>query len=258
MQIGELFKWSLGVIIVGLVLASGVLYVQLSRIPEDYHPAQLTADQKNQAVKEFWNMVQDFGNAIQENQPFDWSVSEDQLNRYIASIDEIASSTPSGRPGAIYRALDDAGLAQPAVALHEGILTFMVRSKEHEKLLAVDVSLSLAEGRNLRVRVVEARVGKVSMPSKWVKNQLEKLRDLIPAEELNSEKAMRPSSGGIGGLSSRDLARAMEAVIAGIEKNPIATELTWPVNNKRVRIESVEVAEGIVRLRVVPLGRRRR
>ena len=155
MRIGRAIRWFLICTLSLVGLSAVVMYVQASRIPADYLPVQLSARQKHQAVKEFWSKVQEFGNSTQMNEPFEWSVGQTELNRYLASMDEIAASTPSGEPGTVYREMEKAGLAEPAIALHDGVLTLMVRSKEHAKILSVDVSFALTDDKKLRVKLGE-------------------------------------------------------------------------------------------------------
>ena len=43
---------------------------------------------------------------------------------------------------------------------------------------------------------------------------------------------------------SKGVARFLAAVAAGIDSEPIATELTWPMNKKRIRINDIEIHDG--------------
>lgn len=261
MHAGKVFKRFLATVVAALGLTAGALYIQASRIPTEYRPAQLSAEQRERAADEFWNhkILDEFGNAAQKNEAFDWAMSGEQLNRYLAAMDEIAAKTPSVKPGVVYRGLEKVSLAEPAAALRDGILTLMVRSKRYDKVLSVDVSFSFTPDGRLCVRLGEARVGRLTLPDFWVQGQLKRLKHLIPAEGwANGEGTERSVRRALAGLSSRDVALVLGAVLSGINEEPIAAELTWPVNKKHVRIEAVEIAGGMLRLHVVPIGRKNR
>jgi hypothetical protein len=217
----------------------------------------LTAQEKNLAVKEFWAKLQAFGNAAQASDRFIWSLGQDQLNRYLASMDEIASTTPSGKPGEVYRGMETLGLTDPVVALHDNLLTLMVHSRSHDKVFSVDLSFSFETDEKLRVRLTEARVGRLSLPNAWVQGRLDKVKKLLASDEDGNERTMwRSSKEGFTCLSAEDVASVLGSVLAAIDEEPISPELTWPVNKKRVRIENVEIGEGFLQLRVLPMGRK--
>lgn len=239
------------------LLIAGGLYVQASCIPPTYRPVQLSAQQRKRVVKEFWARVQEFGNASQGSEPFAWTITQDQFNEYLASMDEIASVTPSGKPGAIYRAMETAQVAEPVVVLQEDLLTFMVRSKARNKVFSADLSFSFTSDEQLRVRLVEVRAGRLSLPNSWVRSRLEEAKRLVRTDR----KTARHSVGKLGemrlvGLSPEDIASAVAAVISAINEEPISAELTWPVNKKDIRIERIDIGDGLLRLQVVPTGRK--
>ena len=249
MRLGRTIWKTAVVLLAAGLLAALLLYIQASRIPGEYRPAQLSADQKNQAVKEFWSKVQDFGNDAQGHLPYEWSVSEEQLNRYLASADEIASSTPSGVPGRVYRELDDAHLAAPAVHLGQGTVTLMVRSQEYQKILSAEIGLAIADGK-LAARMGDARVGCLALPPSWVKRRLEEVKRMLPR---GGRTDLRQA--GLSGLSAQDVAAVIARVLEAVDENPISAEITWPVNRKRVRIDSVEIRDGRLMVRVTPIDR---
>ena len=258
MRAGKVIKLSLAAVVAAFLLAAGLLYVQISRIPANYRPVRLTAAQKDQTAKDFWNSVLDFANAAQKNESFEWPVSQLELNRYLAAMDEIAAKPPSGKHGRVYRALEEARLAEPTVSLHNGILTLMVRSKEHNKVLSADVSFSFTGDKTLCVRLVGVRVGRLTLPISWGQSQLEEIKRLVPMKNrLKGNDSERLDGREPSGLSSQDLALVLEAILAGIDEEPISTELTWPVNKKRVQIEGIEISDGALRLHATPIGRKR-
>jgi hypothetical protein len=68
-------------------------------------------------------------------------------------------------------------------------------------------------------------------------------------------QAERPDQASGVGPSSRDIARILRALLGAVEGEPVPTDLTWPVNRKRVRIDGIEIGNGALRLHVVPVDR---
>jgi len=255
MPAGKALKRSGFIGAAAIVLIGVVLYVQASRIPARYRPAQLTAAEKQRAAKEFYSrIVNEFGNDAQRNEPYEWSVSEEQFNAWLASMDEIASKTHTGKPGQVYKAMAQAGLAGPAVALRDGVMTLMMRSTKHQKILSVDIAFTFTPEKKLRLQVRGLRLGRLAVPDSLVRSRLEELKRLSSSAARDGP-AGRSRRATMAGVSSDDVAAVLGAVLAAIDEEPIRPELTWPVNKKRVRIERIEIAGGMLRLHVTPVGR---
>ena len=165
MRLRKILKWTLVVVAVGSLLAVVVLYILASRIPSQYHPVQLAQDQREEASREFLRKLQDFGNASQRNAGFSWSISQDQLNSYLASMDEIAAIIPADEPVIVTQQLASVGVGQPVVHLDDGILTVMVSVAGNSKVLSFDLSFEFTAAGLLQVRLAEARVGNLPIPS---------------------------------------------------------------------------------------------
>lgn len=257
MRARKTIKWFAIIVFALLICVSGTLYIQICRVPGQYHPARLTAEQRDRAVKLFWKkFLEEFNDGAQSGAPYVWSISEGQLNRWLGAADEIAASRPSGEAGEVYRAMERAGFTDPAVSLGDGILTVMVRSKEYDKVLSADVSFSFTADRKLRVRLEEARVGRLALPNAWVESRVGQLKRFGPGAEETNQLGERSGSGGErAGLSPQDVGAVLKTVLAAIDEEPIETELTWPVNRRRLRIVRVEIGDDMLRLHVVPLPR---
>jgi len=122
-----------GLVVVGVLLAiAAVLYWQASRIPDAYHPAELTREQRVQVAKNFsQHVLLDFSNIAQNTVPGEWQITQKQLNQYLASMDEIAASRPGARAGTVHKQMDEAGISAPAAALGDGVLTLMLRVRAY-------------------------------------------------------------------------------------------------------------------------------
>lgn len=249
-----------GVAAAALLGALG-LYLQASRTPGAYAPAELTPQEKDQAAREFLRRVQEFGNAAQQDAPFTWSVSEERVNAWLASMDEIAARMPHGRAGQVYRAMEKVGFSQPAVTLRDGKLTLMVLAREYGKVVAVDFSLALDAAGRLRVTLGEVRVGRLSVPKALFADRLGRLRAMLaPAADIArdpSAKADRPASTAVAGLSSDDLAGVLAKLLAAVDGEPIEPVLVWPINKRPVRVREVGLTQGTAVLTLVPIPRDR-
>ena len=93
MRIRRIFGWS-GVGLLGaLLVIAGVLYILSTSQPGRYKPAELDDQQRKRVAQEFVarHVIKDFGESAGQGQPFEWSISEDDLNNVMASMDEIAN-----------------------------------------------------------------------------------------------------------------------------------------------------------------------
>jgi len=250
MPISRTLKKTLGLSVAVILLMAAGVYLLACLVPSDYAPAQLNAAQKNQAVKDFWEKIQDFGNDAQDIYPYQWSVTQEQLNQYLASVDEIVASTPSGVPGKVNQEMDQVGLASPAVSLKGGVLRLMIRSREYNKILSVGLRFDLDDEGQLRVRLVHAKLGRLTMPNSLLRNQLDQLEPLLSEASLGENISGRR---GLYGISPQDLARMLETLLAAVNEEPIPAEIVWPINRKRVRIKEISIDQGTLRLKLEPI-----
>jgi hypothetical protein len=247
MRVRRKVAWVVAVAVAAVLAAAGAVYIQAGRIPSSYRPARLSASQRDLAAKEFLNrkVLDEFGNATQLNRPFDWSITEDQCNRYLASLDEIASSAPSVEPGRVDAALAEAGLAEPAVAFADGRLTIMARSTRYRKIVSADLDVAIDADGMLVIRLREVRTGALPLPDKW-------LREALRQFDATLDSAADPGGTRGGLVSSLDVARVLTAAVAAIDRKPIEPVLTWPVSERKVRITALRASDGVLTLHLEP------
>ncbi|MFW6065674.1 MAG: hypothetical protein ACOC9S_02535, partial [Planctomycetota bacterium] len=187
-RIRKAAKWVVLFVVLAVAGTGVLLYILAAQVPPDYKPARLTQAQKQQAAYEFVNekLIRELNNPAQEGRPFDWRVTEDEINRYVASADEIAWLGLDSEPGRTRDRLARAGLSDPAVALGDGSVTLMARDTRHDKIVSLTFAAEKS-GRRLSLRVAGARVGKVAVPRSMVSEQVEQfkrqLADSLPAED---------------------------------------------------------------------------
>lgn len=245
MRIRKAAKWVVLFVVLALAGTATLLYVLAGLVPSEYQPARLTQAQKQDAAYEFVNdkLIRELNNPAQEGRPFDWRVSEEQINRYIASMDEIAWLGLDTKPGDTIARLEEAGLADPAVALGEGKLTLMVRDIRRDKILSVTLAAENSDGR-LRLRLAGARVGRVAVPRSMVAEQMERLRDDLAQAY--------PDDNGDESAVER-FGRLLAGLLAGDGDGQIEPVFTAGLNKRRVRVTDVTITDKALTLRLSPV-----
>ena|GEM_PF-2403149 len=232
-QMIRIMVWTL----FGLMVAVGLLYIQASRIPDNYHPMKLSPNEARQAVGNFArDTAEKFGNKVKMVKPFEWSIKQSTVNRYLAAMDEIAFNLPNGvKRGQIDAEMAKLGLADPAVAFEDGKVTLMIRSITYRKVLSVDISVKLVEDNRLLFALSATRVGKLPVPGGFLTGKL---------------KAM---SRKLRGQESGDIAETLAGLLAAIGGEAIDPPDTWSIQGVKVGIEAVTIAGGELKLNVRPI-----
>ncbi len=232
--------------LLALAAAATVAYILANRVPPAYVPAQLEPAQRDTASKAFYRRVGDFNNEVQKNAPFTWRLSEDEINAYLASLDEIAAKHPSdsAQHGAASRALQKAGLVEPVVSLRDGALTLMVRSTRYDKILSASLRLEITPGGKLRATLAQAAVGGLPLPQGFVRDKLIELAR--PAAKGGTTTA--PFGG-----EAHDVLSAVLAALDGREIDPV---FSWRLSTrKQVRIAGIDIADGNMTVQLKPAGK---
>jgi len=237
---------ALVLIIAGLVTA----YIMASSVPSDYKPIRLTVAEKDAAMREFRRRLMEFNNEGQKNQPFDWTLTQDQLNRYMDSMDEIAVQG-GAKAGSVHRAMESIGLAEPTVVLDSGQVRIVAKSLQYKKIVSLNIALRLGPDGRLRVSIASARIGRLPMPTSLVRSMIDRLRGRLARAvgDTTSAPAM-------GGLDSSQVGLVLRRLISAIDGEPIPTEMTWRIQTrKRVRVTRIDIADGKLTLHMEHVGR---
>ena len=247
MAISKTFKRVLGVSVAAAIVIVIVLYLLTSSIPSSYKPAELNSRQRSHMADEFVARILDFMSRAQDDGTFTWSVDQEEFNGYLASFDEIASFKADVAHGDAARAFAEAGLAEPAVAFNNGVMTLMVRLKRHNMILSIDMSFSFAQANRLEIQPRHVRFGRLGVPDFLAKRMIGQFEQLLgPAQGRNPKVSFGDRS--IGGAVT-----ILEQVAASIGNSPLLTEFEGGLNDRPVRIEAVEITDGRLTLHVRPL-----
>ncbi len=246
MRVWKSAKWVLVFLVVALAGAAGVLYVLASRVPAEYRPIRLSQQHKQEAAYDFVNrkLIRELSNPAQESRPFDWSITEDEINRFLASMDEIAWLGMGWEPGQMQGRLDGAGLAEPAVLLGEGTLTLMLRETRRQKVLSVTLAAEQTDD-HIGFRLDGARVGRLAVPSSAVAGQVEQLRRQLAEADPIDEDNDKPVE---------QFGRLLAGLLAG-EDARVEPVFTGGINRRRLRVSEMTIADKQLTLRLEPVRR---
>jgi hypothetical protein len=255
MSLRQFIKYFL--LLVLLAVLGGVFYYyrQAQLVPEGYQPQSMSKEQANGVALEFINrkLVKEFGNVAQHNKPFDWTLTQQQANEALASMDDIAFLL-GGKQGDVERHLAKQGLSQPAVQFLDGRVVLMVRAKKYDKVLSLELSFtSLPDGR-LGVQMEDVRIGRLRVPRSLVETELTSMRTSMAA----SAPATTQGGASIGPVHARELGKVLKDVLGAIDGKPIDPVLQYktPLTGRKikVKVQSVELGDGYMTLHMEPVA----
>jgi hypothetical protein len=229
-----------------LAAAAVAVYVAASWVPGQYHPADLPARQRNVEGQRFLAMVVETRNKVQVREPFSVSISEEELNNYLASMDEIVALVPNRKPGEVRGPLERLGLAEPSAAIGEGVLTLMIRLSEYGKVVSADVSFEFLPDDQLQIRLGAVRVGRLTVPQSLIRGPLQQAREKLAAG-MRHTLAGEPERSSAS-VSIEEVSALLGRAVAAIDEKPISTDL----GKYHQRIAGVELHDKTLTLRFQP------
>lgn len=247
------------IVVLLLVVSAVGLYIQISLDPAKYKPAHLTEQRRLDVSVTFVDELQDFFNKIEQVEPFTWTLTQERLNEYLASMDEIASDLPgSSKPGDVTKFMEKADLADPAVAMGDGVMALLIRSTEYDKVLSMDLEVWFPSEDELQIELTRARVGRLPMPDKTATRALRKLKRMIRWRMKSSQAGSSDDGpgGGGAGLSAGDMGGVLTTVVTAIDGSAIPA--VFSIGNKRVRIADVKITPQQISLHFEPVGAKAR
>ena len=225
-------------ILIALMVLAGVLYIQASRKPDNYHPVQrLTAQEADRAAHQFIKDVgEGFSNNVKLVEPFEWSITQKKANTYLASMDEIAFNLTDNPRGKLNKEMDRLGLADPAVGLQDGKVTLMIRSTEYNKILSAVIAVKVLDNDKLKLSLSATRIGRLPVPRSILTDRIKEL------------------AGTLGGRRSDAISDTLARLLSAIDGEPISPPDLWRIARVKVGIEAITIADGVLTLKVRPIG----
>lgn len=231
---------------VALVLLAAMVLGLLNRDPADYRPRRLDEAGQDVAMRAFFSQIQDFGNDAGAGKPFQWKLTDEQANSYLAGMDAVAAITD--RPVRPLEVMRRHGFDDPAVAMHEGYLTLMVHAIAQDKVISIDLRPEYNDQGQVTMHVAGVRVGVVPVPEAAVREGRDKL-----VEQLVT-RLSRTDPGGdvkIGSVSLGKMAQVLAGVMDMLNGKYVRPELVWPLGKHHVLVEKIELHEGSLALHVI-------
>jgi hypothetical protein len=245
----RIIGWTVVALLAAAVLVAAGLLGLANRRPAAYRPVSLSPEDQDQVASRFvTHVANDFGNRAGSGESFDWTITAEQANYYLAALDAIAvlgggAVQPSAE-------LEKAGFAAPAVALDDGLLTLMVYSSRHDKVISLDVGFAFDAQGGLSVDIRHLRVGALPVP-RWLVDEQARLVRQHLVKEL--EKAARPGQG-LDDTPAAGLAKVLRALADALDGRCIRPELVWHVGARhRVLVDRITIAGGQATLHMVPV-----
>ncbi len=260
---GRTIRRAAVIVLAVVILAAAVIFILINRIPSYYRPEHLSpAEQKlliagsvvrgnsQREILGLVRLVAEFSKAgAGSGKPFTWSITEVEANMCLASIDAIASYNRDDKDRAYPMAeLERAGFVAPAVAMRGGVLTLMVRSTEHKKILGADIAFVVDEQGDMQLEIRTMRVGSMPVPQMLIEERFQSLRAKL--EDLLASGAAQ-AGGYIHGLPVKDFAKFMQVVVGMLDGEAVKPVIVWPLGaDHRLRISRVEITPGRLTLHV--------
>ena len=174
-------------------------------------------------------------------------ISQDELNYYLASLEEIAFLKPGKegekkKSGEVYEAMDKAGLADPVITMDDGVITIMVRTKDSNKVLSIDLSMQITDEERLAINLEGVRIGRMPLPTTVLDKGLAELKKAVKNRGEGNE------------ASTKDLDALLGTILGAINEEPITTEIRI-FGRKRIRkIVELNIDDGKLTMHIVPVA----
>ncbi len=249
MKTGRAIRWGL-IILLGVLLGTALtLYLLANRRPADYRPTVLAAEGKEQARERLKDRVAEFvsrageissypdGGQIDPDQVMVMTVTQDEMNDWVASLPEQAEIEMARM-----------GLREPAIALGDDRLTFYAFWAEHEKVVGIDFAFTFTPTGDLKLLLKGVRMGNLAMPRTFYDELVVRLERHIQRRLSQADAAGQESFAGIPEEQIRSGAKALVDTLGG---KPVRPEIREHFG--QVRITGIDLAKGLLTLRVVPL-----
>jgi hypothetical protein len=257
MRILRTVKWVLILLVLALAGAGGVFYWMLSRVPDGYEPVKLNRRQRlHVANTVFPGDVSEFHNIVQAGRLDTYSLSQQRINEYLASLDEIATELGHARPGLVHEKLQRMGLSEPAMDLRPGAMVFMVRSTKYEKVVSMEIGLTVKDS-DVVASVDAVRVGSMPVPRAMVRDQLARIGRAL-GRLMAGQEGPDTASGQVWDAPSSVLPAVLEAAIdrkplPAVFEVRIMRGLRSSSTSRWVRIRKIEIDDDDLRLWLEPL-----
>ena len=237
-------------LILFLIFAFVAVYLMASWQPTTYRPMRLTQRVKERYAKTFVARATEIANVGQLAKPFTWTLSEDDLNGYLASVDQIVALQPGRRGGEVQKVLDAAGLTEPILLLDDGQMTVMLRSSEYGKVLSADIRIRMAEGGRVHLILDDCRIGLLPVPRFEVRRRLRQFKAVLRERLARLPKTTEDEDSMLA-FALRPMDEVLTNLILAIDDKPLPTRFEVS-HDHYVCIEDILVTGESLTLHFIP------
>ncbi|NQU74841.1 MAG: hypothetical protein HQ546_00835 [Planctomycetes bacterium] len=254
MKTGRIIKWSIGLLAFGIFATCAVLYIMASRVPDDYHPIVMGAEQKQEALQSLKDKVEQFirlagevgslekpltptGNARPtQNKRFQMTVNQKELNQWAATISEKFAD-----------ALRELGMSQPAVAIGNNRLTFYSYWDRYDKVVGLDIGFAFNQDAKMTIQLDRARIGTLPMPEQ----AMEKHKTELISKLQDHVRSIGSGGGQFAGKPMGLFNAAAGQIADAMSGRPVTLDIRQGFGN--VRINNITMQNNIATIDVVSL-----
>ncbi len=246
----RLIKHAAIVAVAAIIVAAVAAYRLAGSTPARYCPAALDYEQRQLAARQFYRHMMNIDDAAQMNQTFSVHLTERDLNRYLASADEIAALLPEGEPGKVQEMMHSAEFSGPAVAIEDGSIVFMARAGPGSRVVSIELEAWLDKRGLLHMDIGGMWIGRLPVPRAFAATALAQVRSRL-LEKLTAQKRERDVPGAAEfGMASRAAEYAAGAVLAALDGQVVTPVARW--RRRLVRLVGIEARKGELILYVAP------
>ncbi|MCK5114285.1 MAG: hypothetical protein KAR11_05935 [Phycisphaerae bacterium] len=245
------------VVVLLLMVATAVILLLASCRPDAYQPYALTqAERKKVTDNNFTPKCAKLLSQLGNPDPFTHVITQDNLNLYLASLDEIAfwrlqSNNVGDESSELIDAMDKAGVAYPAVNMDDEVLTIMVRTEKINKVISIDLKFDVTDDGRVKVTMDGVRVGKMPVPKFIVTGVIDSMKERLA--ERAAERKDDKSDDDDNDVSLGDFDLLLPKILAAIDEEPFPTEIKF--RKARKQVTDVDIDDGELRIHFIPVQR---
>lgn len=214
-----------------------VLWMKFHRIPAWYVPVEVSVEDLPRIRSESSRWADDIGDKVVRRRSFEIELHEFTVNEFLAALPDIAPDADRYLPREV---LD------PCIDLRDGEIHFGARLVQEAWQCIVTLAIAVQvtdDGRYLAVALRDVRGGSLSIPQSLLQ------RVVGPLLEDAQKALQRGRSSNVWSEAFRDV----DSVGKLYEGVRVRNRFTWPNGNRRFRIESITVLDGVVKVVIDPL-----
>jgi len=162
------WRWILALLGLGLVTFLGVTWLLFQRVPSWYQPLEVGPGWVDSVRNDFVAAQADLNERLSLlNSPFDYKISQEQLNAWIAAREDIWPLSRQWLPPE---------LSRPFVRLDEGEVRIAATYDTGSVQTVLSARLAAAaDEESIRLKLLEVHSGSLPVPTQWLQKQVSEL-----------------------------------------------------------------------------------